>query len=198
MNLTKDELEALRRHGFSTKDVFDGTRYSTSEWQRMLETNGQHVAIRKAPCKKGGHRLFDKGNHCLVCSPASPGFISRHTTNGYVYIYGSLKGKLIKVGFTTDLSERYKFIIRESYGGFDDWEQLFFVQFENAGRVESQAHSALADCIAVGSYIKDGKTQNSRELFSCSFSRARDAVLKSSEKKMSEPKTSLRTLLYEF
>lgn len=197
MHLSKDELETLHRHGFTVADVFDGTQYSTGEWQRILKRNGYQVAVRKRLCARG-HRLFDSGNHCLVCAPASPGFSSRHTARGYVYILGSLKGKLIKIGFTTDLSERHRMLTWQSYGGFNDWEQLFFMQFENAGRVESQAHTALADFLDTKPYIKDGKTQNSRELFCCSFSRARDAVLNTKEKRLTEPKTSLRTQLYEF
>lgn len=162
--------------------------------------NGLHVAVRKDPCKKGGHRLFNKRNKCLVCAPADLGFASRHRATAYVYILGSLKGKLIKIGFTTDLSVRPKEIASLSYGGFDDWEMLFNIQFENAGRVESHAHSALSEFLASGSYMKDGSKQDSREVFKCSFSRAKEAVMKSTEKKMSDPKTALssRLKLYEF
>ena len=197
MDLTKDELETLKRLGFSREDVIDGTIHRTGYWQSILNKGPQKVAIRANPCAKQ-HRLFNRHNKCIVCDTVSIGFSRRHHEGGYVYILGSLKGRIVKIGMTNALTERHRVLFAQGYGGFDDWEELFHVQYENVGKVESDAHSILAGCRVPGTYWKDGKTQDARELFACSFTRARDAILATNEKRLSDPKKLGRTSLYEF
>ena len=198
MDLTKEELSFLKHHGFSDADVFDGRPYRTKDWQKLASQNGKEVIIRSTPCKKAGHRLMNSDNHCVQCAPANFEFRARHTRNGYVYILGSLKTKMLKIGFSTDLNTRHDMIERLSYGGANDWEQLFYVKFENGGSVESNAQSELYNWSVTKGYFKDGKTQDAKELFNCSFSKALSTILKTKEKRLSIPWQSPRAKLYEF
>lgn len=199
MDLTKEEHDTLKRHGYSTSDVFDGRSHRTIDWQTIVKNNGKRVIVRSSRCKKGGHRLVDPDNHCLVCASASQGFRKRLYEDGDVYLLGSLSKKLIKVGFSVDFDTRHESIMRQSYGGTNDWVLLLKIKFKNGGSVEKEVKSALDGWrIQNRDYVKDGRLQKASEIFDCSFSRAADQVLKYTNQRLSMPWFSEIARQYEF
>jgi hypothetical protein len=199
LDLTKEEHDTLKRHGYSAADVFDGRSYRTIDWQAIVKNSGKRVIVRSSKCKKGGHRLVDPDNHCLACAPASQGFRNRHYEDGDVYVLGSLSKKLIKVGFSADFDTRHESIVRQSYGGAIDWVLLLKIRFQNGGNVEAEVKSALRSWrVDNRDYVKDGKLQKASEIFACSFSRAADQLLKNPNRHLSKPWFSEIARQYEF
>jgi hypothetical protein len=86
----------------------------------------------------------------------------------------------------------------EKYGA-DDWELIYCVYTQEAGRVETSAHRVLRKWATTRTYWKDGFEQVGIELFECGISRAIaaiEAVL--GEAKLSEPVKFREWVKYEF
>jgi RNA polymerase alpha subunit/T5orf172 domain-containing protein len=105
-------------------------------------------------------------------------FRTRYRAAGWIYVAGSLKGHIIKIGVTTQSIRRYQQCLRtRKHGNFDDWEILycFYVKVE-AARIEHDALRSLRRYKEKNTYRKDGHPQKGREMFRCSFSMALEAV----------------------
>ena len=62
-----------------------------------------------------------------------------------VYIAGSLKGSIIKIGYTKDVQIREESLNRTEYAGYYDWIVLFAIRSINAGEIESRLDMALKE-----------------------------------------------------
>ena len=196
--LTSVELFFLRDQKIPVAEVFDGRRMSTKGRLMWAEESGQRFVIG-SECEKGRHRLRTKNGHCIQCDTSKIARIRRFAETGFVYIAGSLKTKTIKIGSSKVPYERHGKNSYDGYGGATDWEPLFEVKFENMGRVESDAQSALNRHRVSAEYLKDRATiQKSRESFTCSFSDAKKAVMVTKEKQLTKEWTSPNVRLYEF
>jgi hypothetical protein len=79
---------------------------------------------------------------------------------------------------------------------------LYIVKVPNAGDVESSAKSRLSLFAVSRPYIKNGSPQMATELFKCSFSRAKKALMASIDSTgnaaLSDPWKNRFTGLFEF
>ena len=103
-------------------------------------------------------------------------FEARYSKPGYVYIAGSQRKKLIKVGGTESIDDREKSLFNDSYARAFDWEILFSVWVDKYGDTEGKIQKLLAPYEISVSYIKDGKYQEAKEIFRCSFIVAKNAL----------------------
>jgi hypothetical protein len=174
--LTPSELAFLARQGLSADDVFDARHLPQWLWFRQIDEAGKTVALGTR-CRKVGHRLPSRRGHCVQCDTRKLAFQARYRAERYVYIAGSLSSKLIKIGTCGDMQQREHQICAEGYGGACDLEVLSAVWVRNAGAVEDSAHSLLSAHIATRGYWKDGLRQTGIELFRCSFTEARRALM---------------------
>lgn len=97
---------------------------------------------------------------------------------GYVYIAGSISGRMLKIGATSDVSRQQYRHQYDQYGGFDDWQILCHVWIdERRGDVEFAVRRRLQPYKTMGTYSKDGRRpQKGREMVACSFSIAYEAL----------------------
>lgn len=174
--LTDSELSFLRRHDLTPDDVFDGRNWRTWYWKQEAERLGKPIVLA-TECGKAGHRLRTRAGHCAECDPKKLAFLRRHSSTGHVYIAGSLSGKLIKIGTCGDCEQRWKQLNAEHYGGYGDWQMLFFITVERAGELEHRARGKLRRHAVTSSYFKDGFSQEATELLRCSYKQASDAIL---------------------
>ena len=196
--LTAAELSFLRDQKIPVAQVMDGRKLSGRARHSIMDNSEKRYYIGTL-CEKAGHRLRSKRGACIQCDTRNIGFYRRTYEPGTVYIMGSVKSGILKVGTTKDIDVRNKKNNWEGHGGTDDWEVLFEQQFENAGKVELDAHARLERFNVPGSYLKDRKTvQNSRELFRCPFVTAKGAILMTKEKQLSKEWTSPNIRLYDF
>jgi len=116
----------------------------------------------------------------MLSSPSlSEVFRSRHYASGYVYIAGSLSGRVIKIGtagtIRTVLRQRSK-LRSQQYGSLSDWVILYYVRVGAGGMVEHDARRTLHQYWSPRMYLKDGSWQRAREIVRCSFSVAHQAL----------------------
>ena len=162
--LTPDEVSFLKAYGLAPKDVFDARLFTAAQAKEMAKKAGQSVMIGSA-CRAAGHRLRTRANHCVQCDPKKLAFQNRHAAEAFVYVLGSHKARLFKVGSTGDLSQRLDRVNYQAYGGASDWRSVWHMRIEESGRVEFEIHAKLARYAVDGTYVKDGVQQGTRELF---------------------------------
>lgn len=206
MNLTRDQIDFLKKHKLSDADLFDASGLSRQQYQSLMEKEGKIVAFGVDPCEKG-HTLRTRAGHCVQCNTARLAFMRRHVAVGQVYIAGSIKGQLIKIGFTKEKNVRLESLNRTKYGGFDDWVILCVADCEDGGKMEFEVSKLLGKYGVSKDYHHDGGTQKTYELFSCSYDTALAAmksiqaengtgIFKSvKEEKFRTPKYSFRNLI---
>jgi hypothetical protein len=103
----------------------------------------------------------------------------RYYAPGYVYIAGSLLGRVIKIGTTRNVRQQQKKLRRLGYGSLSDWVLLYYVWVDEGGRIEHAARRRLRRYRTLRMYIKDGWSQKAREIVQCSFSMALEALSES-------------------
>lgn len=117
------------------------------------------------PCSKGGHRLFTRSGHCIQCDTSKISYIRRFGDTGYVYIAASKKGRLLKVGSTSDVESRSSTLNSEGgYAGADDWVIIAYAKTPGMGRVEFEIHKNVEDMMSAKEYEKAGQKQTAREV----------------------------------
>jgi hypothetical protein len=174
--LTEYELSFLSSISLGPDDVFDGRGMPQWRWRQLAKEQGKALALGR-PCQNGGHRLRTRGGHCVQCDPKKLAYQDRFTAEQYVYVAGSLSAKLIKIGTCVNRRQRERQLRAEGYGGVGDWQLLYSMKVRNAGEVEHQTRTKLADYfVPPRSYWKDDVEQYAIELLRCSFSRARRAL----------------------
>lgn len=203
--LSADEVRFLARHGYSEEDIYDG-RYQSKEGRAgAAKEAGKHLVlagvIGRGNCGSMGHRLRTRAGHCIQCKPTNIAFQRREDTPGYVYIAGSLSGRIIKIGTTGDLNQRENQMRAEGYGGSKDWIVLFSLYVDRGGAFERGASDRVNGKRVYRTYTKDGIEQGAVELHLCSFSEALRAMterLSDEERKRLTVFHSNNTGRYEF
>ncbi|MBR1169154.1 GIY-YIG nuclease family protein [Bradyrhizobium liaoningense] len=178
--LSADEISFLSRHGYSEEDVYDGRHQSKDRRAAAAKEAGKHLVlagvIGRGDCRTLGHRLRTRAGHCIQCKPINIAFQRREDEPGYVYIAGSLSGRVIKVGTTGNLNQRENQMRAEGYGGSKDWIVLFSLYVAKGGEFERAASSRVKGNRVYRTYFKDGIEQGAVELHQCSFSEALRAM----------------------
>ena len=174
--ITKAQKAFLERMDVPLGRLFDATGMRPGDYKREMSALGMVVAIGVTPCSKAGHTMRTSAGHCAECRPANLAFHRRYDAPGEVYVARSHRGQITKVGSAQDAMERLRNLNSYKYGGADDWEIEFFETAQTAGRIEFAAHRILSKFMVEGSYFKEGRSIECREIFSCSVSVAVKAV----------------------
>jgi predicted GIY-YIG superfamily endonuclease len=125
---------------------------------------------------------------------------ARYYEPGYVYIAGSLGGRVLKIGTTVNIGRRLETKLRgQGYGNLDDWKLLFYVWVQQGGNIEHAARRQLQHCKTMRMYRKDGSMQKGREIVRCSYSLAEAAIFNLiTSEESSRVWRSANRFLYEF
>jgi hypothetical protein len=174
--LSKIEEEFISQHGIMADEIYDATGQSPSQWKTYCEINGYYFVIGSR-CRKFGHRLRSRSNHCIQCNTANIAYTQRHYRPGYVYIAQSKAGGIIKVGSTNNLQTRRVTLRNQCYGGETDWAVTFGYRADQAGLLEMQVHAELSQFSVTRTYFKGGRHRTARELYACDRIDAARAVL---------------------
>lgn len=173
--LTNEQMDFLNRMDIGLESVFDAKGMSHSEYKLKMKELNKLVAYNVTPCQKSGHTLRYRDGHCCQCNPSQRAYREMYYSADFVYIAGTLTGKIIKIGaerIKEHFETRSKSINRTEYAGYDDWEILFQAKSEYAGRIESKTKSALKDFAFLIYYYHGGAWHKSTETFKCSYSTA--------------------------
>jgi hypothetical protein len=169
MPFTDDELRFLRWHGLDQGDVYDGRYQSKERRHDAAKREGKFLVLSSVPCRAAGHRIRTRAGHCFQCDPLKLVYQIRHSKSGYVYIAGSLSGRVIKIGTAKYVGQREGQLRAERYAGYSDWTVLYAIHVSEAGRVEHDASARLPCRRIFNSYFKDGVEQTAIEVLKCSF-----------------------------
>lgn len=174
--LTNAELKFLASQGLSEDDVFDARGHTTQRARELAKESGKTLLVG-SPCRKAGHRLRTRSNHCAQCDSKQIAYQSRTALSSDVYVAVSPSLGWVKIGSSANITQRRYKLNFDAYGGANDWKLIFFVRTDEGGRLELAVHSALAQFAVSSEYVKDGKRQVSRECFQCSDLRAVNTLL---------------------
>ena len=174
--LTKEQEEFLKQHNIPKELIFDASGLSKTEYHSRMKEQGKIIAFNVTPCSSSGHSLRTRNGHCIQCDTSKIAFIKRAISLGIIYIAGSIKGQLIKIGYSQNKAVREDSLNRTKYGGFDDWRILFSAQSINASEIEHLSQSSLKRYGMSNKYEHENHLQEAYELFSCSYTKAKEVV----------------------
>lgn len=175
---TKEQLAFIARHGIPRSQLFNATGMSTSQYKSEMKALGMMVAYGVSPCDKAGHTLRTKNGHCAQCGTHHFAFSRRYENIGDVYIAQSKRAGLIKIGTAEGADARQESLNHFGYAGAIDWVIKYRQECYKAGQVEFHAHKALMAYNVSRSYEKQGTTVSCNEVFVCSVSVSKKAIIK--------------------
>lgn len=176
--MTNEERSFILEQGLPIELFIDAEGRSVKLFEEEMKEMGKAFAYNTTPCAKSGHTIRTRSGHCAQCDTSNIAFTLRHISFGLVYIAGSQKGQLIKIGTTSSKDARAETLNSTKYGNQIDWEILFSFKCTNAGEVENEAHKILISFAVTDiKYLHDNHKQKSNELFRCSYTKAKDALM---------------------
>lgn len=176
VELTDEQRGFLIHHKISPLGVFDASGLASREWKPLMKSEEKLFAIGVTPCKRSGHTLRDRANHCIQCDTSNIHHIKSYFKDGYVYVSGSRSLRMLKIGSSSDPIARERTINGHAYGGASDWVKIAHIKCKNAGSVEFEVHSRLKQFLAPQTYLANGRVTRCREIFSCGYKTARRAI----------------------
>ncbi len=175
--LTYDQLKFLRDQKIPLSLVFDAEGLRKSYYEELMKQDEKFFAFGVSACSKGGHTLRSRSGHCIQCDTAKIAFTLRHHKAADVYVAGSLKARLIKVGSSVHCVSRVHELNRLSYAGVNDWSIISSVHCEKSGMIEFLVHDGLRDSLREIPYKKDGRIQLGSESFACDYNEAKKVLV---------------------
>lgn len=156
--------------------VFNAKNYKSKAWKKIMLENELWIAIGVTPCKLEGHTMRTSGGACVECKPDSLRFLKRYYSHGYVYLAGSVKEMVFKVGFSNNIDNREISLNEQGYGNIYDWKILYYLETNNSGKLESEIHKSLHEYLSPRMFIKDDKENICREIFKCNYQKIKYTI----------------------
>lgn len=177
--LTKEQKDFIKKHQISEDLLFDanGEGMSDDLKQRMLDSKTVIAYNASGSTENADYNFINIDGDFLQAHLDKIPFALRTYKTGYIYIAGSKKTHLIKVGSSNESKDRIKTlnITTTKSGAIDDWELIFQAKTETLGKVERLFQQKLNDYKSATQYEK-GKLQNGGELYRCSYHKAKDVM----------------------
>ena len=178
--LTKEQEDFIKKHKIAKDLLFDAQgNVLSDELKAEMSENNKVVAYNASGYSEDEIFNFQTiGGDWLQADPSKLAIALRENITGYIYLAGSRKGGLIKVGSANDKHNSIKGLNLPASrsAGFDDWELLFDVKSTAMGKLERLVQDELNEFKAVYPHEKIAKTQNAAEVYRCSYDKARAAI----------------------
>lgn len=174
--LNQEQINFLNAQKIDLKFVFNAKGLKKDEYRKLMKDLNKIIAYNVTPCKEKGHTLRTRSGHCCQCDTSKIAFQSRADAKGVTYLAASIKGQIIKIGFTKAVEIRSESLNRTKYANLSDWEILFAIESDFAGRIENLANTYMSKYFYSLDYKHDNHIQESYETFHCSFSKGRQII----------------------
>lgn len=174
--LSQEQINFLNEQKINLKYVFNADGLKKNEYRKIMKDLNKFIAFNVSACKAKGHTLRTRSGHCCQCDTSKIEFQKRADSNGVAYLAASLQGEIIKIGFTKAVEIRSESLNRTKYANLSDWEILFAIESEFAGRIENLVNSKLSKYFFSINYDHDNHSQESYETFHCSYSKAKELI----------------------
>ncbi len=87
--------------------MFDATGTRTKDYQEAMKLDERFFAFGVTACSRGGHQTIrSRTGDCIQCDTSKIAYTLRPYKTAEVYVAGSLKANLIKVGSSVDSDAR--------------------------------------------------------------------------------------------
>ena len=174
--LTDDQKRFLASQYIAYSSVFDAQGRPPRWYRPRMEEEEKLFAFNTSPCGSYGHTMRTRAGHCIQCDTKKIAFIRRHYKQAYVYIAGSKRKRVMKIGCSSQPWKRENIINQLGYGGISDWRIVYYAEYENAGMVEFAVHGRLAQYLSPQVYMREYEAVECREIFSCGYPIVRGAL----------------------
>jgi hypothetical protein len=187
---TKSQLAFLEKHNITEDRLLNAEGSAMTEEVVQKMKDGELIlAYNTSACAANKNHPFktSEGN-CPQCSSANLQSALKEFESGYVYIIGSVKAGLVKIGSTTEIVKRVKSLNSASskFANCDDWEMLFYAKTKKIGMVVREIQEKLSNYLDTRQYNKSEKSPKANELFRCSFNKAKQAFTEVHDEQMIE------------
>ena len=167
-------LQFIEKHKLNKDDFFDAKGSPVNH--DLMKSIDKLFAYNTTPCQTAGHIIRDRHSHCVVCNTAHIAFMKRSCEDGSIYIAGSIKKQITKVGMTTEkIESRISKLNSRKVGNTDDWVALKTFECIKVNFIELAIHKELEKYKVSGDMYGDNE---SNELFRCSFEKANEIAEK--------------------
>jgi hypothetical protein len=166
--LTKEQKVFLDRHNIPLSWVFDASGLARREYSEIMRGEDKYFAYGVTECLNG-HTLRNRRGGCIQCNPASIAYQMQHYRSSCVYIAGSMASRLIKVGTSSEPNNRLYIANLDGYANSYDWQLLFLIHVQQAGKIESDVQSKLRPYQRRINFVRNGTEQVATEFFACSY-----------------------------
>ena len=96
--MTKEVLEFIAEYKLNPQHFFNANgQILTTEIKDQMRSEEKIFAFNTSTCGNG-HTIKSRSGHCIVCEPKNIHFTLIKFNEGFVYIAGSIKGSVIKIG----------------------------------------------------------------------------------------------------
>jgi hypothetical protein len=178
--LTKEQESFIKKNKIPEDLLFDAQGAEMSiELMQEMSTMNKVLAYNTMACDvNASHNFKTISGLCPQCDTSNIASALREYKTGYIYLAGSKKSQLIKVGSANETKDSIKTLTKSESksGGFDDWELLFHAKTETLGRTERMIQQKLSEYKASYPHEKSGKLLNGSELYRCSYNKVKDAL----------------------
>lgn len=149
----------------------------TQSLKDEMKLNDKIFAFNTAQCDNG-HTLKSRSGHCIVCDTKNIHFTLLNYKEGYIYIAGSLSSKKIKIGATSNIEKREKYLNEnKGYGNINDWKILYHVFTPKMGKHEIIIHNRLIKYNeAPIKYFRNNEFILAKEIYRCSYEKAYNII----------------------
>lgn len=180
---TPRQLALMKIHGVAAHDVLDARAMTRPERVEAFSSEKYLAAVRgRALCgnktKQHTSDFWTTGDHCVECYPQNIQHQKKYRLPGYIYIAASATAGLTKIGISDedDIATRIASLRSHSYANATDWTLVECYYVEAAGRVERLLIDILKPHHKTIEYLKGGRKQKSKEVFSCKSALAKRAL----------------------
>ena len=176
--MNKETSEFFEKHNIDLKFTIDAMQNVINEnFKNLMRSQNKYYAYNTNLCEKG-HNIKSRSNHCLICDSYDIKIYKELYDSGFIYIAGSKKLKLIKIGSSKDnltvAKRQLSLNDKKGYAETNDWKILVSYFCDKRGFHEKEIHKLLKPNEAVGYvYTKDDLT-NATEIYRCSYKKANE------------------------
>ena len=188
--LTKSQVAFLEKHKISEELLINANGGDiTEELSERMSEEEKAFAYNTSACDKNkNHQFKTRDNVCPQCNTSSIQLALKEYEAGYVYIIGSVKAGLVKVGMATEIVKRVKTLngTASKFANCDDWEMLFYAKTTKIGKTVRMIQEKLSNYLDTRQYTKSDKPLKGVEMFRCSYNKAKQAFIEVHEEQLLE------------
>lgn len=174
--MDKETIDFFDKHNIDLKYVIDADGKPVNDFLiEIMRQQKKYFAFNTTFCEKG-HNLRARSKHCIVCDTFKIQKYKELYNPGFVYIAGSKRKKIIKIGSSKDnwtISKRQSYLNeKKGYAETNDWKILYSVFCDQRGFHEKEIHKILEPYFAAGMVYQKEDLTNSTEIYYCSYFKA--------------------------